>query len=147
MCSQEKIVRAFLLAGMLFVAFFVVADLTPVDAAFMSCRADPLVFLSNGDTVRIIATMDTSAANVASINYTLRVPQGVSVNRVVYTGGPFAKKESLKVIHDTITDYVTEAVVTTYRPGVRVNATSSLRQIQSSSNGYDRQILTMALPR
>ncbi len=147
MCYRGKIARAFLLAGMLLAAFIVIADLSPVGAAFMTCRADPLVFLSNGDTLRIVANIDTTSSNVVSINYTLHLPAGVTVSDVRYTGGPFARKEKLDVLHNAVDNYMTDTVVTTLRQGVQVTATSSLREHTASAQGYDRQTLSVQVPR
>src|SRR5581483_10376275 len=54
--------------------------------AITGCRSDPLVTLSNGTSVRLVAEIGTSADNVNEVDYTLHIPQGLSVVSVQYDG-------------------------------------------------------------
>jgi hypothetical protein len=57
-------------------------------AAMRGCRADPIFTLSNGDYLAVILEIGTPADNVKNIHYILHLPPGVTVTRVIYTGGP-----------------------------------------------------------
>jgi len=145
MVKRVDVLRRLVLAIALLLSLGVMASIS-VDAAFVSCRADPLVFLSNGDTIKIVASMETPASNVKSINYVLHVPPGVSVTKVVYTGGPVAGKEALQVFGDApANSYTTDTLVTTRTSGVQVTATTSLRGQRVSVSGFDRQTLSVTL--
>lgn len=85
---------------LLLVAVLLAAPVSTASAALRTCRTDPIVMLSDGHKVSLSVTMATDAANVNEIRYNLRVPQGVTVTDVVYTGGSFAKKEVLFVWFD-----------------------------------------------
>jgi hypothetical protein len=70
-------------------------------ARVVSCKKDPIVYLSNGKTVKIVETIYTSAANVARIDYTVRVPGGVTMTKVVFTGGASISAEEYIRIEPT----------------------------------------------
>ena len=145
MVKRVDVLRRLVLAIALLLSLGVMASIS-VDAAFVSCRADPLVFLSNGDTIKIVASMETPASNIKSINYVLHVPPGVNVTQVVYTGGLFAGKEALRVLSDAPSNsYTSDTLVTTRIPGVGVTATTSSRQLRASVSGFDRQTLSVTL--
>ena len=135
----------------LFVLLFVLAlgaSASPADARFASCRVDPVVFLSNGDQVQLVASTETAESNVKVINYALHAPPGVTVLKVLYTGGPFSGKETFKFYNDASPNhYTTDTMVTTRVSGVKVTATTSLRAtgISGSATGYERQHLQVTI--
>jgi uncharacterized NAD-dependent epimerase/dehydratase family protein len=50
-----------------------------VHATTGSCRSEPVVVLSNGYAIDMNATVSDDASDVQSVNYTVKVPSGVSV--------------------------------------------------------------------
>jgi hypothetical protein len=148
--NRNLLARAVAVLGLLFFALVVVADMSPAEARFSSCATDPLVYLSNGDWVQITARIQTDASNVRAVSYTLHAPPGVTVSRIVYTGGVFARKETFALSNDSDSDhYETDTVVTTHIPGVKVTTTTALRayQVSSSVSGYDQQHLRVTVHR
>ncbi len=85
---------------LLLVAVLLAAPVSTASAALRTCRTDPIVMLSDGHKVSLSVTMATDPSNVSEITYTLHVPQGAAVTKIVYTGGAFAKKEKVAVLAD-----------------------------------------------
>jgi hypothetical protein len=81
-------------------------------AAIRICRGDPRVWLSNGTQIAMTATIGADASQVKLITYTVHVPRGLSVTKVVYTGGALANKERVVVLFDRTSGYQIEAVTT-----------------------------------
>ncbi|GEM_PF-6717342 len=50
------------------------------------CRGDPLVTLSNGISVRLVAQIGTATSSVNAVNFTLHIPKGTTVASVQYDG-------------------------------------------------------------
>jgi hypothetical protein len=112
---------------LLLVALLAALPVSTVSAALRSCRTDPIVFLSNGQIVAVSATVGTDPANVALVSYTLHVPQGAQVKRVVYTGGALLNKEALSVVDDQAKGhYYVETIVSTLVGTVEVSTTFNL---------------------
>jgi hypothetical protein len=84
--------------------FFSTAALLPMSASarVKVCRKDPVVSLSNGDVVQMTATIETDAANVRHVTYTLRVPQGTTMLRIAYTGGSLRARDETVVLVDDL---------------------------------------------
>lgn len=111
-------------------------------AAIVSCRADPIVTLSNGKVVQMTAFMETDAANVQMITYTLRAPKGTTVVNVAYTGGELANKEKFVFYADrSSNNYGTETVVTTHTAGVRVSAQTRIGGQSATISGLSGERL------
>jgi hypothetical protein len=55
------------------------------------CRSDPLVTLSNGYQVRLVAQINDSASNISTVGYKLHIPKGLTVTAVQYDNGPLAE--------------------------------------------------------
>lgn len=111
-------------------------------AAIVSCRADPIVTLSNGKVVQMTAFMETDAANVKLITYTLRAPKGTTVVNVAYTGGELASKEKFVFYADrNSNNYGTETVVTTETAGVRVSAQTRIGGESATISGLSGERL------
>jgi hypothetical protein len=90
-----------------------------VNAASMTCRSDPIVFLSNGTKLQIGVAVNTSLDDLNSIQYEVHVPVGVSINRVIYTPQWARSKESVTLIADQAPDtYVVLTLVKTGTPNV-----------------------------
>ncbi len=85
-----------------------------VSAASMSCRSDPIVFLSDGIKLQIGVTVETSLADLVSIQYQVHVPANVTMNRVIYTPQWARNKESVTIVADQPADkYVVLTLVKT----------------------------------
>jgi hypothetical protein len=86
-----------------------VVEAPSVSAAVSGCRGDPIVWLSNGTKLTMIASIAADASQVTMITYTVHAPRGLSVNQVVYTGGVLAGKERVVVLFDRTSGYQVEA--------------------------------------
>ncbi|MBI5029132.1 MAG: hypothetical protein HZB51_01295 [Chloroflexi bacterium] len=147
MYSHTKIVHVFCGAAILLVAFIMMAFLSSADAALMSCRADPIVFLSDGSKVTITAEIATSASNVQKVQYALHAPSGTQVVRVIYTAGGLGKRETFTLYDDSLPGtYVSDTVVTTRNGKVPVKVTTSLGGLNLGvATGYSRDHLIVSL--
>ena len=59
-----------------------------------------MVHLTNGTQVHLSAAIAADASDVSAVTYTVHVPSGTSLTRVVFTGGALAGKEAVNVISD-----------------------------------------------
>jgi hypothetical protein len=110
------------------VAFLAASPVSTVSAALRTCRTDPIVMLSDGNNVSMSATMATEAGNVRQIAYALHVPSGVTVTKIVFTGGDWAKKEVVEVYSDLPNGkYRSETTVSTHSGSADVSATAKLK--------------------
>jgi hypothetical protein len=71
-----------------------------VNAASMTCRSDPIIFLSDGIKLQIGVTVETSVNDLISIQYQVHVPANVTMNRVIYTPQWARNKENVVIIAD-----------------------------------------------
>lgn len=115
-------------------------------ALYSSCRSDPKVQLSDGSVVTLQATISDDAADIRNIQYTLHAPVGTTVTDVVYTGGPFAAKETLQVYADNPANtYDSDTVVSTGANKISVETMAQVSSADSvvsgSTSGYNAQIL------
>jgi hypothetical protein len=78
-------------------------------ALVRACRGDPIVWLSNGTKVTMIASIAADASQVKMVTYTLHAPRGASVTKVLYTGGVLQGKERVIVLFDRVSGYQIEA--------------------------------------
>lgn len=84
--------------------------------------------LSDGNNVSMSATMATEAGNVRQIAYKLHVPSGVTVTKIVFTGGEWANKEVVEVYADfPMGKYRSETTVFTHSGSADVLATAKLQ--------------------
>jgi hypothetical protein len=102
--------RAIVMLALLAGAIVSVGFMQEADAAIRACRADPLVWLSNGTTLTIAASITADASQVKLITYTVHAPRGLTVSQVVYTGGPLQDKERVNVVFDRTSGYQIEVV-------------------------------------
>jgi hypothetical protein len=121
---------------------------SPAAAAIVACRGDPIVWLSNGETIQIIAEVAASAAEVQEVVYTIHVPLGATMTRVVYDSGPLDRKESVALVDDLLPyHYTTDTLVMTYRNGIAITASTSMDMIRDSASGWNDEHITIALHR
>jgi len=118
-----------------------------VYAAFDTCRADPIIVLSNGAEIRIAATVGTAADNVRQISYLLHAPIGTSITQLVYTGGPLANKEQVAFAADLHPDhYLVDTIVDTQTTGITVTTTVVIGEDKQSASGLSQQHLFLYFP-
>jgi hypothetical protein len=120
---------------------------TGAEAAMAGCRADPILYLSNGTVMTITVDIGADVSAVKSIMYTVRVPQGVKLVRAVYTPFPgFTGKEKLQVQDDAQAgQYVSDTVVQTDNKNIVVVATTHLVSKVQAVSGYSNQHLVATL--
>ncbi len=115
-----------------------------VNAASMTCRSDPIIFLSDGIKLQIGVTVETSLADLVSIQYQVHVPANVTMNRVIYTPQWARNKESVTIIADqpanrymilTLVTTGTASVPTTINSMKFGNRDGLTRQIVSGVSG------------
>jgi hypothetical protein len=116
-----------------------------VAARVVSCKKDPIVYLSNGKTVKIVETIYTSADKVTEIVYTVRVPAGVKPTKIVFTGGASVSANEKILIFDDQqpTRYSTTVHVTTTHDGVSVIGQTTIGKTSAKFSGYNGQDLTI----
>ncbi|MCZ7567307.1 MAG: hypothetical protein M5U01_01750 [Ardenticatenaceae bacterium] len=148
-----RFVRTLLSNRFLVVAILLLLGLTPssyllrtAQAVVIGCRADPIVYLSNGEQIRMTTNIDADASDVRSILYTIHVPTGVSVTRVVYTGGALAAKEAITFYDDQPPyHYATETLVRLQGKNVDVAARMAMRSLIQSVSGLSGQPLAVEI--
>jgi hypothetical protein len=79
-------------------------------AAIRICRGDPRIWLSNGTQIAMTASIAADASQVKLITYTVHAPRGLSVSKIMYTGGALANKERVVVLFDRTSGYQIETV-------------------------------------
>jgi hypothetical protein len=105
------------------------APLSPVSqAALDGCRADPVIYLSDGTALDVTADIGTSVANVTGIAYYVHVPPGLRA--VLYLATPtlgFKGKETFALIADAPAgQYKTDTFVRTSNGRMSVTAHTTL---------------------
>ena len=96
-----------------------------VSAASMTCRSDPIIFLSDGIRLQAGITVETSLADLISIKYEVHVPANVTIDHVIYTPAWAKSKESVVLIADQpANSYKIFTLVLTGTPNVPVTINS-----------------------
>jgi hypothetical protein len=121
-------------------------------AAYISgCETDPVLVLSNGESLALATNVATDPHSVESIVYVVHAPVGVSLVRV-HSWGRLKKVESIVFVSDLASNvFATDTVVTTETHPVSVTAEVSLQDSSSreldkgSSSGQDSQDLYVPL--
>ena len=134
--------RVFVVAIVLLTGLAMAAPLTPVaQAALDGCRADPVIYLSDGTVLDVTADIDTSATNITGIAYTLHVPRGVKA--LLYVATPplgFRGKEAFALVNDAPAgQYQTDTLVQTGASSVSVTAHTSLAGVYLFQLGVSLQ--------
>ena len=119
-------------------------------ARLMACRADPIVYLSDGS--RLVITLDVAASesDVQKVTYAIHAPIGTSVLKVIYTAGGFGKKEAFSFYDDQQPGhYSTDSLVMAGgSKGAAVTAQSKLDNVDSgTATGLVQQHLVVSLLR
>ena len=88
--------------------------------------------------------VDSDAADVQLITYTLHAPVGTSIIKVVYTGGPLQDKEQVLFYADRpANSYITDTVVTSASSDVSVLASTFLTGTFASVSGMTNEHLRL----
>jgi hypothetical protein len=87
-------------ASVLIVLIVSILFAEPASAAIRTCRADPIILLSNGEVIQTGATIQTDLKNVRQIEYTIHLPVGVRAIAVIHTSGRLREKEVVKFVND-----------------------------------------------
>jgi len=83
-------------------------------AAIRTCRADPVILLSNGEIIQTDATIQTDVENVQQIKYTLHLPVGVRVIAMIHTSGRLREKEVVEFVDNLPPyHYTTDTLIST----------------------------------
>jgi hypothetical protein len=90
-----------------------------------TCRADPVVYLSNGKSLTLVANVSTALTNVSKISYTVKIPSNVTVKSIVYDQGMTTKEYVTASATNSANTYSTTYLVTA-TVGVSVTGTETL---------------------
>jgi hypothetical protein len=114
-------------------------------AGLRACRADPIVWLSNGQAVQMSVGVAAPAYDVHQITYILHVPRGTTVRKIVYTGGALSSKERVYVIPDMpLSRYRIDTLVAARGYGISVTALGHMKgEGRLSARGVSGKYLTM----
>lgn len=123
-----------LVAMLACVSLLSVVGFSTAQAGAIGCRTDPIVTLSNGDVLTILVDVNAAASAVKRIDYTLHVPKGVTITKIVYTGSSLGLVENLTLRQDAKKEYQSETVVSVAK-SVGVAATLTLGKVSVSDTG------------
>lgn len=96
-------------------------------ASLSSCRTDPIVKLSNGKQLKLVATIFDSSGSVSTVTYNVYIPSGVAVSGETMTGGWAAGKEKI-IVYTTnpANTYTTKFYVTDSNKSINVTGATTL---------------------
>lgn len=122
------------------------------NAAFMSCRSDPIAHLSDGTLMQFNTTVETSLDNLVGIRYELHVPAGVTIEKIIFTPAWAKQKETIVVVNDQpVGSYMVVATVQTTTPnvpvtikGFRVSKTSDKVLSRATASGVSGQPIVLS---
>lgn len=132
----------FLLSAILMLCFGIIVDAPSASAAISGCRGDPIVWLSDGTKLTMIANIAADPSQVTMITYTVHAPRGLSVTQVVYTGGVLAGKERVVVLFDRTSGYQVEARAEVGSKLVPVTITVMVENVMRSLTSSGTNTLT-----
>ena len=102
-------------------------------AAISGCRSDPVVLLSNGNTLHLSTVINDTATDVQQVSYTLHAPVGTWLTGVADTS-VLDLKETLRFYADNPPNtYRVASKVKTLTPRIRVTATTDVVTINGAS--------------
>ena len=97
MNKPTKLFQLFVLLAI--VAVLAVPSLN-VAAGLRACRTDPIIFLSDGTKLTVKVSVAAERDAIGSIVYTVHLPEGVSIDKVVYTQKGWGLNESVIGVND-----------------------------------------------
>jgi len=150
-----------MLVSVLLVGLAASEPLAPAaEAAAAGCRADPVVILSDGTILDVIANINADVSNVREIHYVVHGPRGVKLVAAISTPTlGFEGKESFIYYDDAEPkQYITETLVQTTYDQVGVTAQTTFANVSISLSdlltlqyrpvtGFNNQILRVLLKR
>jgi hypothetical protein len=116
-------------------------------AAISGCRSDPVVILSNGNTLHLSTVVNDPATDVQQVSYTLHAPVGTWITGVADTS-VLDLKETLRFYADNPPNtYSVAAKVKTLTPRISVTATTDVVTTNgastASASGQSQRALWM----
>lgn len=85
---------------LLFLVAVLLLAAIPAQAAWMLCRSDPVVLLSNGATFDLSADISVLALSVTEVHYTMHGPTGTSLVTAISTPTWLTTQETFEYIAD-----------------------------------------------
>ena len=126
-----------LVAVLMFAMLLIVSQ---VSAARISCRSDPIVFLSDGTRLQFNTEISTSLDDIISIRYEVHVPVGVSADRINYTPSWARAKELVVIVADQPAgSYRIVGVAMTGTPSVPMTVSAMMVSAKNGGQGSSRQ--------
>ena len=121
--------RAIIALSIMLTGLALTASLTPVaQASLDGCRADPVIYLSDGTALDVTADIGTDVSNITTIAYLVHVPPGLHM--LLYLATPtlgFKGKEIFILFNDApARQYKTDTYVLTNNEDVEVTAQTTL---------------------
>jgi hypothetical protein len=141
----EETMKASRIASAVLIAVLALIPPSAYTAA-LRCRSDPVVVLSNGTLIDLSADIDAMLWDIASVHYTLHVPQGLYAILVVRTPNWPGTKETFTIIADQpAKTFDSTTTVWTKRPGVGVTANLLVNLQYDAARGWDGQPLRVGV--
>jgi hypothetical protein len=107
--------------------------------AYLMCRSDPVVILSNGMILDLDADISTLPTQVKEVHYELHLPEGVSVVAVIRTRAWLTSQETFTVFSDqNPQQYQTVTTVHTTVGNASVSAVATLVSALNIKLGFYR---------
>jgi hypothetical protein len=116
------------------------------EARLSSCGGDPKFQLSNNKNLTVTETIYTDRTNVKSVTYSVHLPAGVTVNRVIKSDTGLAPQEVVRLYSDNPANtYTVDLVVQVSTAAVPVNADLKVGGTKATGSGTTGQHLAMTV--
>ena len=135
------------LAGALLLAGLAAGPLRAhgVDAKVSVCRSDPIISLSNGQSVTITDSISDASTDLQHITYVLHAPTGVTVTHITYTSGMSAIESVQYYADQAAGHYIAGTQVTTKTsPSAPVSMSVGIGRTTKSASGSAGQLITVS---
>jgi hypothetical protein len=132
--------------GALALALLISWSIDSAYAIIRACRTDPIIWFSNGAKLQVAASIAASSDEVESITYTLHVARGLSVDKIVYTGGALKDKERVVVVFDRKSGYQIDTTVALASGSARMTVDAALRSKKKTISGTTSGTLSLLFP-
>jgi hypothetical protein len=125
------------------VALFAMSD--TVRAGQSVCRADPIVYFTDGTQVTMTTDLSVAVDQIHQLNYTVRTPRGKTVSRIAYDVGGLGVKEIVTVTVDpNSTSFTVDQYAITVG-AAQVTATNTVNTKTKSVRGHNNQHLSVSI--
>ncbi len=125
------------------VALFALSD--SVQAGHSVCRADPIVYFTDGTQLTMITDLDIDVDQINKIEYTVTTPRGKVVDHIVYDVGGLGVKEKVKVIVGSGSGTYTLDQYAKTHVAANVTAIDTINSVTRSVGGRDAQHLIVTI--